>query len=104
MLTCTQLHTSSVRAPATHLQVGNGLTQVSGLTHMETAQSLMGTEEKRETKVAESRRLLLSWRSSVLSIVFCVFLIPIELEQIVFDVFFPPQVRHKKRPSQNVCT
>ena len=91
MLTCTQLHTSSVRAPATHLHVSNGLTQVSGLTHMEMAQSLMGTKEKqtRNQGRGKSTFVALFWRSSVLSIVFCVFLIPIELEQIVFDVFFP---------------
>jgi len=67
-----------------------GATQVSGLALMEMAQSLLGTKERQmRNQGPESRRLLISWRSSVLSTVFGVFLCSIELEKIVFDVFFP---------------
>ena len=66
-----------------------GATQVSGLALMEMAQSLLGTKEKQTRNQGCGRRLLISWRSSELSIVFGVFLRSIELEKIVFDVFFP---------------
>ena len=78
-----------------------GATQVSGLALMEMAQSLLGTKEKQTRNQGCGRSLLISWRSSDLSIVFGVFLRSIELEKIVFDVFFPS--REKRMNVKNRC-